>query len=165
MTTESNRKTKVTSAQGMSQQFQLMQDQEEFIKELIRYIPEGARAKFRELKPLRPSNVWNKALLEDLKTLANAAYLVEFYQEKELKFAERDMLDEAAKAQRLVVSNSAVVKRYMLHLQLTAASQYKEDIRDWAPSLEAEKGLSTLVNRPGSQDDEDDSNNQISLYA
>jgi len=151
-----SKKTHVDSAAGTNLQWDLMQKQEEFCAELIRYIPEPARKKFRDLKILRPSNLWTETHLEDLKTLAVSAYMVEFYQMKELEFGTKGYVMEAEKSHKLMKSNVDVVDHYTKLLQLKPSQTISIDPRDAIPALEVEKQLREIK--------EGSSGNVVSLY-
>lgn len=137
-------KPRVDSTEGRVALYDLMIEQEKLCEEIIMYLPENARQKFRHFKTMRPAQWWTKPYLEDLRTLAMAAHLVEFYQDAEATCAKKGEAKEARDYNALVRSNMIIVSQYMGYLQLKPSQTVSPDIREAAGKLKVEDELRTL---------------------
>jgi len=119
-------------------------EQDKLCEELITFLPENARQKFRHFKTMRPTQWWTKPYLEDLRTLAMAAHLVEFYQEREASASKAGEVKEAVDYNKLLRSNMIIVSQYMGMLQLKPSQAVSPDVREAAGKLRVEEELKAL---------------------
>jgi hypothetical protein len=137
-------KARVDSTEGRVALYDQMIEQDKLCEELITYLPENARQKFRHFKTMRPAQWWTKPYLEDLRTLAMAAHLVEFYQDKEAESSKKGEVKDACDYNKLLRSNMIIVSQYMGMLQLKPSQAVSPDIREAAAKLRVEDELRGL---------------------